>query len=555
MPPTRGYSPIESQWVPPEDRGSVVYVWCSADIPRHAVDQFLLAADHRYFFKRKYRLCLVHNYDLHGYQPRHPSLRKPNNPLFVNEKDLPCVPAACATVSIELDELSAEDVSTCLLRVNGWGKPEKYGEVRCRWKNALLVSVVLQDGKTDMMTLQCIAAFNGGVVPAEGGGRSWIMNSRIPDAFTQRRMPPASKGRPDDSSPCPVFVTGRVRRKVLNRFLEEVNMRGRIHRASIINIDMKRDESYHFVKKPPLLGKLPKAFRGITLGALCEFMTGHCRQADINSKYFVVLDGFTCERLPAMRGQAFERRSGKRLNCAIVDTFCEGAGGPLALRCTFNSAAEILDDLMTTGASLQQYANDAAVERRGCHCFSTNYDGTVLFPQPMVGLSVMKESEEVCSRDVTSDLAGLQRVIEEHQFTGDPADCPPELSQPDVGEHLPSPIKSVVRSRLAQWIEQRESDTVLPEVEVIPRRKRRCSPDPDHDSGIGSSQHTANPSSRVDSESPSKRRKVDSIMDDEVSEDDDDDDGDEEEYDDIEDDAFYEIKLPRCTGLTQLSFD
>lgn len=181
----------------------------------HALDQFLLAADHRYFFKRKYRLCLVHNYELHGYQPRHPSLRKPNNPLFVDERDLPCVPGACAAVSIELDELSAEDASTCLLRVNRRDRPERYGEVRCHWKNALLVSVALQQDKTDMRTLQCIAAFHGGVVPADGGGRSSIMDSRIPDAFTQRHMAPAGDdGRPDDSSPCPVFVTGRVRRKV-----------------------------------------------------------------------------------------------------------------------------------------------------------------------------------------------------------------------------------------------------------------------------------------------------------------------------------------------------
>ncbi|KAK7606485.1 hypothetical protein BKA81DRAFT_410151 [Phyllosticta paracitricarpa] len=612
MPSTRDDSPILPEWLSPEQRAFIVYVWCSSYMDKDAY-KFFLAADHRYFFKRKYRLCLVRNFEIHGYQPRHPSLREPNHPLFVYDTDLPCTPASCATVSIELDEHSVKDASTCLLRVNGWGEAEKYGEVRCYWQNALLLALAVQDKRTDVRILQCLAAFNGGVVPTQGGRRKWIMESRVPEELTQRQMPPAPENEPGGYVPCAVFVTGKVRRKVLNRFLEELNMRDLIHRVSIVNIDMKRDTTYHFVERPPLVGKLPKAFRSLTLGAIREFITEHCREADLNSRYFVILDGLTCQRLPAMRGQKFERRSGLRLNCIIGDAHCDDGGGPLALRCTFNSCADILDDIMTTGATLQQYADEAAIMRCGCYCFSINHDGTVLFPQAETALRPVLEAEETYSRDVTSDLRGLQRKVEQHQFTGDPADCPPELSQPDVGEHLPSPMKAAARSRLSQWIEQSNSDIVpaslLPKVEVISRRRAHYSPDPDYiydtiishdhplgatqpharaiscgcldeddmpqqqkdspqqqkdsphsgryyDSGIGSSQHTTDPSSRAGSESPSKKRKVDSMMDREGRDDEEDSDAEDDDEDDVvEDDNFYDIKLPECTRFTQMSCD
>ncbi|KAK8222801.1 hypothetical protein HDK64DRAFT_284818 [Phyllosticta capitalensis] len=468
----------------PEQQDELIYVWCTTHIRTDTLDRFFLVADNRWLYGRKVRLAFVRNDDTQNYNPQHVDLRK-NKPLIVPQSDLP--PGASEDISIQLDEHSASDRSSCLLKINGRENVHKFGEVRCYWETALQLCFLLRHGKTNLWILQCLAALNGGLVPSPAGGRHLVTESNLSPELTRRPMPPVQREYPDELLPCAVFLQHKVRYKVVRRLIDQVNLTFADDdyrmRLTVMSVD-KENDTYQFLDDDPFeVSQLDTCFVGLSFASIRRFVASKFTEGDVNPRYFIILDKLTDKRLPGMDSKAFERRSGRWLNCVIGDTECKESGGPLALRCTFDSLADILDRLKE-GASLRDFVNEAASDHRGLYSHSTAPDGTVLFPETGCQLSVLKESDPPNSQDVTVALANMQRVVANYEFTGSPSQYPAEMSQPDFGEHNPSPMPKNLQRAYREWrIKNGFCDA--PEVETAKRRRSDASPSRESETDYG----------------------------------------------------------------------
>ncbi|KAF2090559.1 hypothetical protein K490DRAFT_61879 [Saccharata proteae CBS 121410] len=124
----------DSAWqVEPEDWERHVFVHCTAFQSVRLLDRFFAIADHGSASCRGIRLCLVLTSQHRRYNPttaadRCPGLRK-RGIRFVYEDARPAVPGVLDNVSIELDDHTAADGRTCLLRKNSGTHERYFGEV------------------------------------------------------------------------------------------------------------------------------------------------------------------------------------------------------------------------------------------------------------------------------------------------------------------------------------------------------------------------------------------------------------------------------------------
>ncbi|KAK8159022.1 hypothetical protein IWX90DRAFT_482398 [Phyllosticta citrichinensis] len=178
------------------------------------IDDFFLAADSPLPLDRRHSaLLFFRGQDVLRCECKHPRIIAKGGTWYIErtgKAEEPIAggefPANMWPVSVELDDQTELDWSSCLIRVNGKLHGGPFGEVRCAWGSVLQVSQGILHRTTDIASIQSHAAIHSGVFPVDW----WYPEQdELPDELLRPSMP-LTWSRHPDGTPWPVFVTGDI---------------------------------------------------------------------------------------------------------------------------------------------------------------------------------------------------------------------------------------------------------------------------------------------------------------------------------------------------------
>ncbi|KAK7532038.1 uncharacterized protein J3D65DRAFT_635482 [Phyllosticta citribraziliensis] len=351
------------------------------------IDDFFLAADSPLPIDRRHSaLLFFRSKELRRYECRRKDIvarggiwyierdGKAEEPIAVGE-----FPANMWPVSVELDDQTGLDWSSCLIHVNGTLHGGPFGEVRCAWGSVLQVSQGILHRTTDIASIQSHAAIHGGVFPVDW----WYPEQdELPDELLRPTMP-LTWSRHPDGTPWPVFVTGDISDEAINVFLDNANLSplDPTHRlrARVVDMPAGHPDAFVFIDQSPV-PPLARCFRGLSHAAICDFLRRKA-YGDIACTNFVILDKLASPT--AKPGLANSPNPdditifrGRQWSCVLGDVCDRELHGLVMTHCAFDSCAEVIDQVSDVDA-LSSFANDAAILSDGCFRYSmdrVNYD-------------------------------------------------------------------------------------------------------------------------------------------------------------------------------------
>jgi hypothetical protein len=128
---------------------------------------------------------------------------------------MPNPPALTEQISIELDEQTAKDKSTCLLKFHGGKDKNAFMDVRCDFATTFQQAAAVLAGLQNFPTLQNYAAIDGGATVENGEHTQHSTRSSRSHQLLEMIRRKAAEPSPaisfvTDSTPFPVFCISPI---------------------------------------------------------------------------------------------------------------------------------------------------------------------------------------------------------------------------------------------------------------------------------------------------------------------------------------------------------
>ncbi|KAF2433447.1 hypothetical protein EJ08DRAFT_79584 [Tothia fuscella] len=254
--------------------------------------------------------------------------------IVVNEKPRP--PGCTDLVSIELDEESAMNGQTCLIRYNGRSDHGVYGQVRSDFTSAFEEAASLLVGESKLGAMQCFAAEDGGFLQYDGphtfGCRKTVFNASLLKALRRvNRDCPSTYGvLYSGKKTVPIFCTSLLSSDTLNSLFQSTLSLAKSDEdpISVGIVDCLEMSRIIITDEPE---QLLNPFIGLDADAISTYVQYFCpANPMLSNTTFIMLDQVTEDS----RTCIVSRKGIKN-----------GETSYKQLKCTFDGCIEVLSDV------------------------------------------------------------------------------------------------------------------------------------------------------------------------------------------------------------------